>query len=71
MDQNTSVKGPFALDEPVVWRGMDLDLIALGIWYRVDKGPWQIADSMDRVPAGAELHPCYLQRSNYGPEDAR
>jgi hypothetical protein len=61
----TSKGGPehFAsVQEPVAWRGIDLDMVVLAVWYRIDKGPWQIADSLDRVPAGAELHPCHLQR---------
>lgn len=51
-------------EEPVCWRGIeDFGYMAFiaAIWYRVDKGPWQVADSIDRVPPGAELHPCHLQ----------
>jgi hypothetical protein len=64
MGQKTPAKDPFAADEPVVWRGIEgcFGEITLAIWYRIDKGPWQIADSLDRVPPGAELHPCHLQR---------
>ncbi len=53
-----------SVQEPVAWRGIEgcLGEITLAIWYRIDKGPWQIADSLDRVPPGAELHPCHLQR---------
>jgi len=61
----TSKGGPehFAsVQEPVAWRGIDLDMVVLAVWYRIDKGPWQIADSLDRVPTGAELHPCHRQR---------
>ena len=61
----TSKGGPerFAsVQEPVAWRGIALDLVVLAVWYRVDKGPWRVADSLDRVPPGAELHPCHLQR---------
>lgn len=62
MDQKLPAKDPFAPDEPVAWRGIALDLVVLAVWYRIDKGPWQIADTLDRVPPGAELHPCHLQR---------
>lgn len=33
-----------------------------GVWYRIDKGPWQLADTIDQVPTGAELYPCHRQR---------
>lgn len=33
-----------------------------GVLYRVNMGPWQLADTIDQVPAGAELHPCHRQR---------
>ena len=61
----TSKGGPerFAsVQEPVAWRGIALDLVVLAVWYRVNMGPWQLADTIDRVPPGAELHPCHLQR---------
>jgi hypothetical protein len=33
-----------------------------GVLYRVNMGPWQLADTIDQVPTGAELHPCHRQR---------
>ena len=50
------------MQEPVAWRGIALDLVVLAVWYRVNMGPWQLADTIDRVPPGAELHPCHLLR---------
>ena len=58
----TPAKAPLAPGVPVAWRGIALDLVVLAVWYRVNMGPWQIADTLDRVPPGAELHPCHLQR---------
>jgi hypothetical protein len=62
MGQKAPAKDPFAADVPVAWRGVDLEMLVLAVWYRIDKGPWQLADTIDQVPTGAELHPCHRQR---------
>jgi len=71
MDQMTPAKAPLAPDVPVAWRGIEgffrryageYPKFSPGVLYRVNMGPWQLADTIDQVPTGAELHPCHRQR---------